>query len=286
MPKFVSNLDLMHAFANRLYEEGRYSRLFFKGNKIYSYGYHYLLGEINEAKGIEYIYINDEAPSKTTKEHVRLLISASTHYKQFFESTCNDEIALERLRELFTKLRRAKKPEYYMAEIRYICKQNIEWCELTDKEVNEEIKAFYDVINSNENLRNLTDAVAKELEEKEREKLQRMYEENKAKFLNYESDAFIIPEAKYSNYKPFALLRLSKDGKYIETSKGIRMEIGRAIKYYEKLINKELKVNDMFDRYKIRDISKNAITINCHYLSLEDMSNLYQKIKSYETNQK
>ena len=47
MKTVFTNTDTIHTFAQQTQYEGRNSTntIFFEGNKIYSYGYHYLLGE-------------------------------------------------------------------------------------------------------------------------------------------------------------------------------------------------------------------------------------------------
>ena len=55
---FTNSYDVIHLYAQRSQDEGRCSNVFFYGDKIYSYGHHYLLGEfIDDGKAI---IINDE----------------------------------------------------------------------------------------------------------------------------------------------------------------------------------------------------------------------------------
>ena len=57
MKKLFSNsADVMHIFVSQNQQEGKCSNVFFYGSKLYSYGYHYLLGEFIENKKSEKAY--------------------------------------------------------------------------------------------------------------------------------------------------------------------------------------------------------------------------------------
>ena len=93
MKTVFTNTDTIHTFAQQTQYEGRNSTntIFFEGNKIYSYGYHYLLGEFLDRNTI---LINDTGYSMTTSQHIGLLMGATSQYKQYyktrvdFNSTC------------------------------------------------------------------------------------------------------------------------------------------------------------------------------------------------------
>jgi len=73
---FNSSSDVIHLFAQRSQDNARCSNVFFDKNKIYSYGYHYLLGEfISNNKGDEAIMINNLGYSSTTGKHIDQLIN-------------------------------------------------------------------------------------------------------------------------------------------------------------------------------------------------------------------
>ena len=66
---FQNTSEVVHVFAQQTQSEGRNqsSSIYFRDNKIYSYGSHYLLGEfINN----ETIIINDFGYSVTTSKHI------------------------------------------------------------------------------------------------------------------------------------------------------------------------------------------------------------------------
>ena len=69
---FQNTSEVVHVFAQQTQSEGRNQSgsIYFRENKIYSYGSHYLLGEfIND----ETIIINDFGYSVTTSKHINEL---------------------------------------------------------------------------------------------------------------------------------------------------------------------------------------------------------------------
>ena len=75
---FSSNYEVIHTFAQRTHPEGRNSSssVFFEGDKIYSYGYHYLLGEFLDTNTI---LINDKGYGNSTSKHISILMGATSH---------------------------------------------------------------------------------------------------------------------------------------------------------------------------------------------------------------
>ena len=116
---FSNNREVAHVWAQRTHSYGRNQNgsLFFYGDRIYSYGYHYLLGEFisNENNEVAVI-INTNYYSASTARHSSLVWSATTHYTQF-EQKYTDELSVIRLlNQLEAKLLKARKPQIYISE--------------------------------------------------------------------------------------------------------------------------------------------------------------------------
>ena len=80
---FQNTSEVVHVFAQQSQSEGRNQSgsIYFRDNKIYSYGSHYLLGEFINS---ETIIINDFGYSVTTSKHISELINATIHYNRFW----------------------------------------------------------------------------------------------------------------------------------------------------------------------------------------------------------
>ena len=112
MKKVFSNSELVHTFAQRSQEEGRTPSggMFFEGDKIYSYGYHYLLGKFIDEKTI---IINDRGYSSSTGKQIGMLRNATRQYRQLFTTDIEVNVVSPRIIEASEKLKNANKPEKY-----------------------------------------------------------------------------------------------------------------------------------------------------------------------------
>ena len=101
---FSNTQDCVHAFAQRQTPQGKASSVFFYGDKIYSFGYHYLLAEFIDDKTI---LINDKGYSNTTSKHISYVASGTRQYKQFFTTECEIGLVYSQVLSLQDKLANA-----------------------------------------------------------------------------------------------------------------------------------------------------------------------------------
>ena len=111
---FSNAQDCVHAYAQRQQSRGRSSNIFFENDKIYSYGYHYLLGEFIDDNTI---LINDKGYSSTTNKHIGYVRWGTRQYKQFFTTRCDIILVHRQVLNLKDKLATARKPENYINSI-------------------------------------------------------------------------------------------------------------------------------------------------------------------------
>jgi hypothetical protein len=256
MKTVFSNSEIMHVFAQRTQSEARTanSNVFFKGNKIYSYGYHYLLGEFLDNNTI---LINDKGYSVSTSKHINYLRQAVSQYKRFYTTETDENYLLTKLNSELVKLTLARKPEIYINSINYLFSKYCEFQEFKKLPINKEIKKIHKTANNGANLETYKKFIkAKEAKEK-REKLKKfnaIYED----FKNYETDRI------YKGLTGFDYLRISKDKLYIETSQQIQIEIdeakkiAKAIKLGLNIVGQKLKY------YTINRFDKNGLVAGCH----------------------
>jgi hypothetical protein len=256
MKTVFSNSEIMHVFAQRTQSEGKTSNrtVFFNGNKIYSYGYHYLLGEFLDYNTI---LINDKGYSKTTSKHISHLRQAVSQYKRFYITETDENYLLEKLNSELVKLTLARKPEIYLNSINYLFSKYCEFQEFKKLPINKEIKKIHKTANNGANLETYKKFIkAKEAKEK-REKLKKFNAIYKD-FKNYETDRI------YKGLTGFDYLRISKDKLYIETSQQIQIEIdeakkiAKAIKLGLNIVGQKLKY------YTINRFDKNGLVAGCH----------------------
>lgn len=112
---FNNSSDVIHLFVQRSQDNARCSNVFFDRNKIYSYGYHYLLGEfISNKKGEEAIMINNLGYSSTTAKHISQLSMGSRQYRQFYKKDTDLKTVEYTIESNVKKLATARKKELYI----------------------------------------------------------------------------------------------------------------------------------------------------------------------------
>lgn len=270
MKTVFSNSEIMHVFAQRTQREARTanSNVFFYGNKIYSYGYHYLLGEFLDDNTI---LINDKGYSVSTSKHINYLRQAVSQYKRFYTTETDEKYLIDKLNNELQKLTKAKKPEIYINSINYLFKKYTEFQEFRKLPINKEISKIYKTANNGINLEAYKKIVQKKEAKEKREKLKKfkaVYND----FKNYETNRI------YKGLTGFDYLRISKDKQYIETSQQIQIDIieaqkiARAIKLGLNIVGQRLKY------YTINKFDKNGLIAGCHNIPKSEIDQILKLI--------
>ena len=275
MKTVFSNSELVHTFAQRTQSEGRTPSggMFFKMDKIYSYGYHYLLGEfINN----ETIVINNKGYSNSTSNQIGMLINATRQYRQLFTIDIDITQVKSRIDIASDNLKRANKPELYVTKIIR------DFEVLTDylkefKKVNtlkseeyKTIKKIYTALKKDED-KYLEQA--KERGKKEKAKALIVFNQKLDKFFNYEIDGIYGGDIK-EDY-----LRISQDGSQIETTQQVRIDIDDARKLYRMIENKVDIKGYRISNYTV--ISLNGhLKIGCHNINVKNMHEVGARINN------
>lgn len=263
---FSNAHDVVHAYAQRQQSRGRSSNIFFENDKIYSYGYHYLLGEFIDDNTI---LINDKGYSNTTAKHISYLIGGTRQYKQFFTTRCDITLVHRQVLSLTDKLAKARKPENYINEILYLWDTLNEFIQYTKnkntpkdvryKEIKKIVKAIQD--KPQEYKQTLAEAKKKQEQAKKR-KEQKQIKETLSKFYNYEVNSFRIGDTDY--------LRLSQDGTNVETSQYVKVSVDEARTLYQ-LICKGVDIRGhRISNYIVNSIN-GTLKIGCHNINMESV---------------
>lgn len=256
MKKVFSNSEIMHVFAQRAQNEGRTpnSNVFFYGNKIYSYGYHYLLGEFLDN---ETILINNKGYSRSTSKHINYLRQAVSQYKRFFITETDEKYLLIKLNSELVKLTVAKKPEIYINSINYLFDKYCEFQKFKKLPVNKEINKIHTTANNQANLETYKKYTEAKKAKEKREKL-KTFKTVYNDFKNYEINRI------YKGLTGFDYLRISQDKLFLETSQEIKIDIqdakklAKSIKLGIDIVGQKLKY------YTINKFNKNGLIAGCH----------------------
>lgn len=279
MKTIFSNSDLVHTFAQKTQDEGRTSNnsLFFKGNKIYSYGYHYLLGEFLDDNTI---LINSKGYSNTTAKHTSMLMNAVSHYRRIMLPIHRSEqidvkyISIL-IQDASIKILKARNKENYSSYIISTFEKLEDFLNEFNKpllkdEDFKQAKKIYKAIKKDES-KYIEDA--KERVKKAELKEQEKFKKDLKKFFNYELD-YIYKKTIKEDF-----LRISLDKERIETTQGIKVSIQDAKNLYLMIKQgKDIK-GVRIDNYTI--ISLNGhLKIGCHNINVKNMHEIGRLINN------
>ncbi len=263
---FSNAHDVVHAFAQRNQSHGRSSNIFFNHDKIYSYGYHYLLGEFIDDKTI---VIDNRGYSNTTAKHISYLIGGTRQYKQFFTMSCDLHLVNLQILALKDRLAKAKKPEKYINEMLSLWASLNEFIKYTKnkntpkdtryKDIKRIVKALN--IDSVQYQQKLADAKKKQDLMRKRSEAKKI-KDTLSKWYNYEVHTFRIGEKDY--------LRISQDGSNIETSQHVKVSIDEARTLYQ-LICKGIDIKGhRISNYIVNSIN-GTLKIGCHNIDMDSV---------------
>ena len=273
MRTVFTNSECIHTFAQRTQNNGRTSNrsIFFEGEKIYSYGYHYELGRFLDDKTI---LINDEGYSPTTGKHIGLLIGATSQYKQYYKTKTDIHLVYSEIMYLKKKLSKARKPEKYISQIYSLWNSfNEDINERNKKQLRKskeykELLLFVDSLQEETSIQDLKNW-AKEETRKKKDKEQKQLTERLAKFRAYKKDYFRIGGKDY--------LRLSKCAQFVETSQGVKIDVNEAKRYLKLLKSGSIMRGAKIGNYTTISFDK-LLRIGCHNISKEQINYINELI--------
>lgn len=270
---FSSSSDVIHLFTQRSQDQARGGNVFFEnGNRVYSYGHHYLLAEfIKNSQGNEAILINDSGYSITTSKHISKVRKATRQYKQFFVMQINPAKVLYQLQNLAHKLVKAKKPEMYIRQAEILFQYFNEFQmwngksndRVSLKAINQTIKLFRDP----DYLKNYPEKI-KQAEKANKKRIEKMRKLELIDFFSYKTN-IIRGDEDY--------IRISEDKQSIETSQHVTVPINEA-----KVLYKLIKAGKDIKGYQISGYTviglNGTLKIGCHHINIDNLNEIGEQI--------
>lgn len=281
------NAQLCHVWAQQTQPTGRSGSMFFEGNKIYSYGTHYLAGIIlKNKKGKQFAVLNSNSYSVTTSKHMGLVCSAVYGLMPYFYSPSpNDlnctlnhsEVRIQFKIDAYLKMKKVTSKEEIRNAFATIHARQKEYNELrailgkkpkfisTKKldEIETHLKARlkrYQELNT-------PDQIAK------REKIKQ------AKTLKKQSESiakFRAGENVLIRGLPYELLRVKGDE--VQTSRGASVPLSQAIQLFKCIKSGKgeglLLAGTQIGHFRLTDIytqgAETVVTIGCHKILMSE----------------
>lgn len=288
---FSNHYEVCHKFNEQSQAEGRASSIFFNTDTIYSYGYHYVLGQFVSP---QIIIINDTGYSKSTSKHIGFLTGATRDKTQIFTMRAEPKKVAEQMHNALAKLAHARKPQIYIGQIISLYEGFKNSCKLLDGVLKEnringaysvspiaeanqyvnEIETIYKGLNTSEQAEQLAEIKANDIRQrKERaEKEQAKKAEQIEKFYNY--------EANYISGLDYDLLRVSECGEYLQTSQRVNVPIKEAQRYYKLLKSGANMRGQKISQYVTSSFG-DALNIGCHKIDKQEAERIGELILNF-----
>lgn len=297
MRTVVSSTEVAHLWAHRAQEHARNSSgtVKFIGSMIYSYGHHFpIAAHVTNHRGESAVLFTTRSYSVTTHKHcgyVRRAIPSSvqvfnvplerdTRERELLDGTRTEKYLAsyqERVRELEEKIARARKPEYWYAQLDEIISEANQFATWIGSTVRFESRADYTELR-------------KELQVERKREL----EEKRARQAQLEKEKRALIEQWCNGEKvhlPWSLERtyLRVVGNEVETSKGARFPVHHAMKGLELVRRVRANAVDWtppesksvyLGVYKIDRISAGGdVKAGCHLVRWEEITRVMGEIE-------
>ena len=276
---FSSPTDVIHLFAQRTQDHAKCSNVFFYGDKIYSYGYHYLMGEfITNKNGNIAIMINNKGYSNTTAKHLSYLSAATRQYKQFYTMYCDSNQVLQQLESLLKKLVNAKKPQKYISEALNILDYFNEFLEWFGNPYDSFSKENLQKIRKIEKLFKASPG-KESAEQYAKKKAAAQKAADKKDFLRYvqKFQNFEINYIPHNSFNSEDFLRINTQSGNIETSQGVKVPIREAQILYKMIKDgKDIK-GVKISNYTVISLN-GTLQIGCHHINRKNMEQIGEQI--------
>ena len=269
---FQSHSEVVHKYAERSQSEGKAGSIFFYGEKIYSYGYHYCMGEFMDINGEICILIDDRGYSSSTGKHLGILRSATRQYKQYFTTDVDLKLVRGQILDAYKSLLSARKKELYIPTIISKFEGLVSSPFFTENNKSDqrflEIEKIYNSVNNPEYL---------ELARAEEVKRKALEKKKEAERLIDALTDFKAYKVNYIGNQSQDYIRVSRDGLSVETSQGARVDIESAKLLYTLIKNGRDIKGHRIGNYTV--ISLNGVlTIGCHHINTDSMKEVGEQI--------
>ncbi len=282
---FSSNAQLSHAWANQTQETGKGSNMYFNGNVIYSYGSHYEIAQIVITPNGQRVYfVNSNGYSNTTAKHTNHVWKAIpdiypafkvpfTITQSYYAGSRSQLFSVENLPSIIdamlldvknklTDQINARSNYGHFAAASLIFDDILQICELFNLPTPQRPANYLDAQIKAQHLRE-TQSIREE--KKAAKELQKSLE-LLTKWLNYDYNGTL--------YNIPVHLRVSKDGKLIETTKGAKVQLSEALRLLSKIRNGEDVKGSQIDGFTVIENNSDRVKIGCHDISWDIINKL------------
>ena len=282
---FSSNSQLAHVWANQLQYEGRASSMFFYGPVIYSYGHHYEIARFLETDGGQKVcFVNANGYSNSTAKHTahvwaaipdgiptfKVPFATGSTYSYNRQHYISVDILpgiiaamLVECKNLCHDQIKARTNFYSFSEAAGRYETIVEICQLFNIEIPARPENYEAARIKSEYLR----ATKLDRELARKEKAAQKEADLLEKWLQYEFNGQL--------YNVPVHLRVSRDGKLVETTKGAKVDLQAGLRLLAKLRNGSDVKGEKIDGFTLIENTLDHVKIGCHTISWPVINQLF-----------
>lgn len=293
---FSSADQVLHLWANQSQSDARCKNVFFQGDSVWSYGYHYKLGKLHSVKGKTVALINSERYSATTAKHQSYARQAVNHLFWLESSdvesidTAIAETQDKLINSLFDVFNQRSfyggdDLSYFLTEftVKEVKRFN-KICDLIGKKALKiDIPSdYFELVRAHVAQCLEREAASKTPEALEKKRLEREKRETKVreklaeKIHAWERGGPLVAELR--DLSP-QLIRAND--LYVETTRGAQVPVKDALELFGKLLNGTAKPNEEIGSFRFTSKHGDEVRVGCHVISFEQAKSvLTQRMKS------
>lgn len=290
---FSSGDQVLHLWANQSQNDARSSNVFFEGTSVYSYGYHYKLGQLHTVNGQIIALINSHRYSVTTGKHQGWARQAVSHLLRLDSSDVGSiekglvETQGRIVNALFDHFgRRSFWEGYKIGKRDYLIEDALNFNKVCDalkrpemklqvdddfiKLMNAHVKACVNKKKAKDAAYMTPEAIAKREADAEARRLKQI-EDAKAEIESWKSGGPLTSAIRA--LEPQILRRLTRidnGNEVIETSRGATVSVFQAKLFMAKLAKGLAKRGDTIGDFKFESLKNGIVTIGCHKIALTE----------------
>ncbi len=288
MKRVVDKHTVAHLWANKHQDDARTptGNLYFNSNGIFSYGSHFLIAKhVENAAGERAILLTKRTYSNTTNSHINIVRSASRHIEQILVPDPdqsvdeNFESWYTEIKNIASKLAKARKPEKYIMLIRRVMDEVMDYAKFFSLEVPVFLLASGAIQDSSQYAEILQKEAAYRTEQAKKQHI-----ENEKRLKKQLKNWRAFKTNYLSNYSNYDFLRFNNETGRVETSQRIEIPEVVAQVFYGQVLqiieNGGCTNCDMMlmERYQVTDINSDFIKVGCHKIMLKEIKLLVKKL--------
>lgn len=297
MKQVFNSSELPHIWAQQRQQSGKGGSIFFEGQTIYSYGYHFPIATIKD----DVVFFTTRSYSSTTAKHISKTRNAVSHKNLIFvhsvpvgnfdclSSTHEENLNHweKEIKNLFNELgnKKIRDTQSRINVISGIMGHIEAYCKYFKLTVGKELKKLIKLSQSPDFVQAAIEAKEKQNKatELKMKKATKVYDKYLFYWRNFQETEDVFTEQEkelirfyYSSSQSFTRLRFNKDQNRVETSKGVQIPVEIAKRAFINLgdclnsVCKNLSIDVL--SYTITESGKDYIKAGCHTIPKEDVN--------------